>query len=127
MAFAQTQSCVRCPVPVTDGVGPAPYGVDLALIDAALTRVIRAGDCLSDGRGPTASRLLHAAMQDIVEFRSTLDLVTGGPLTANLDDLCGYLGRRLMAANLRSDLGPVTEVTHLMHEVRAAWVTLAHV
>ena len=127
MSFAQTQSCLQRPVPVIDGACPAPCGLDLAQIEAALARAIRARDYLRDGHGATAGRLLRAALQDIAEFRGTLDLEAGGPLTANLDDLCGYIARRLMAAILQGEAGPVNEVTHLMHEVRAAWVTLAYV
>jgi flagellar protein FliS len=65
--------------------------------------------------------LLTSAVQIVGELRSTLDMRTGGPLAANLDDLCDYMSRQLVAANLQNRVATLDEVADLLREVRTAW------
>jgi flagellar protein FliS len=65
--------------------------------------------------------LLNAAVQIVGELRSTLDMRAGGPYAANLDDLCGYMSRQLVAANLQNRVANLDEVAGLLREVRTAW------
>jgi flagellar protein FliS len=55
------------------------------------------------------------------ELRADLDLVGGGSFAANLDDLYGYMGRRLQAAELADGLAALDEVSHLLEALRDAW------
>ena len=105
--------------------GAAASGPDLVLIDAALAQVTRAQDCLEDDRGELADTLLSGAIRKVSEFRRGLHCAD--PIAANLDDLCDYVSRRLLAASRQNEVAPVVEVSHLLHEVRSAWVTLTYV
>ena len=48
----------------------------------------------------------------------------GGELAQNLDELYGYVTRRLVRANAHNDLEILEEVRSLMAEIRDAWASL---
>jgi flagellar protein FliS len=127
MFFLQNQSVPHGPVSASDGAILAAHHVDLRLLDATLARLESAADCMQHGADTTAAGQLARALSCVAEFRASLDLYAGGPLAAHLDDLCEYVQRQLSAAGRQNRLAPVMEVSHLLHEVRAAWVTLTHV
>jgi flagellin-specific chaperone FliS len=96
----------------------------VTLMDSALERIDRARFAAEK------SDLLAGAVQIVGELRSTLNVRDGGPFAANLDDLCEYMSRQLVAANLQnrpcskhglcSLQGPATldEVADLLREIR---------
>jgi flagellar secretion chaperone FliS len=97
--------------------------MSLTLMDSALERIDRAR--LSWEKHD----LLAGAVQIVGELRSTLNVREGGPFAANLDDLCEYMSRRLVSANLQnracSPQGHATldEVADLLREIRKnAWM-----
>ena len=45
----------------------------------------------------------------------------GGDLAANLNELYGYVTRRLFHVNARNDLEALEEIYGLMSEIREAW------
>ncbi|MDV7398396.1 flagellar export chaperone FliS, partial [Arthrospira platensis SPKY1] len=45
----------------------------------------------------------------------------GGDIAANLDRLYDYMQRRLVEANLRSDIALLDEVAELLRPVKEAW------
>ena len=57
----------------------------------------------------------------MVGLQASLDLEKGGEIAANLADLYAYCSRRLLHANLKSDVEAVQEVKKLMSEIREAW------
>ncbi len=54
-------------------------------------------------------------------LRAALDPTHGGELARQLDTLYGYMGQRIMLANLRNDPAPLEEVLGLLRELREAW------
>lgn len=54
-------------------------------------------------------------------LRAALDPAHGGELAGQLDALYGYMGQRIMLANLRNDPAPLHEVLGLLRELREAW------
>lgn len=117
--------CGRSAAAVRGAPDVAACSPDLVLIDAALAQVSRAQSCLEDDCGELAGTLLSNAIGKVCEFRRGLHCAD--PLAANLDDLCDYMSRRLLAASRHNEVAPVAEVSHLLHEVRSAWVTLTYV
>jgi len=87
------------------------------LMDSALKRIDQA-------RLATENHHLVAdAVQIVGELRSTLNVRDGGPFAANLDDLCEYMSRRLVAANLQNQVATLDEVADLLREIRKnAWM-----
>lgn len=105
----------------------APHGVDLGLLATALDFLAVAEECLECGEDRQAAAHIAAAIATIGEFRAQLDLHIANPITAHLDDLCEYVTRLLGVARRQCRMEPLLEVYGLLHEVRAAWVTLSHV
>jgi len=93
----------------------------LALMDNALRRIDQARHWMADEDSLEKHHLLSAAVQIVGELRSTLDVRAGGPFAANLDDLCDYMARQLVAANLQNRVAALDEVADLLREVRTAW------
>jgi flagellar secretion chaperone FliS len=99
-------------------------GLDLLLMDSALQHIEQARKWMSEDGGSEKHHLLTAAVQIVGELRSSLDLHEGGPFAANLDDLCEYMGRQLLAANRHNRVETLDEVSDLLREVRTAWVMM---
>jgi flagellar secretion chaperone FliS len=95
--------------------------MSLMLMDSALERIDQARRWMDTENGDEKHYLLTAAVEIVGELRSTLDVGTGGPYAANLDDLCEYMSRQLVAANLQNRVATLDEVADLLREVRTAW------
>jgi flagellar protein FliS len=100
------------------GLGADPYGFSRLLMDGALERIDAA-------RGQPWSAEMHSLLQSAVmiigELRADLDLVRGGAIAANLDDLYDYMCRRLRAGDLQNGIAALDEVSYLLDALRAAW------
>ncbi len=70
------------------------------------------------------NQLISTAIAIIDELRVSLDLKAGGPIAANLDDLYDYMCRQLVKANLNNRVETLDEVSHLLGEIRSAWIAL---
>ncbi|MDA3921251.1 MAG: flagellar export chaperone FliS [Salinisphaera sp.] len=92
------------------------------LFDGAATAMRKARVLDSAGDVPARGTALSKAI-DIIErgLRAALDFERGGELAVQLDSLYDYMIRRLMLANLRSDMGMVSEVEQLLDNVASAW------
>jgi flagellar secretion chaperone FliS len=111
-------------VAVHGGVAAAdPHQLIVMLMDGALERIAQARGCMTHGSGDKNS-LLSAAVAIIDELRCSLDLQAGGTIAANLDDLYDYLCRQLVKANINNQTSVLDEVSHLLSEIRSAWLTL---
>lgn len=67
------------------------------------------------------SKALARASRIVVGLQAALDLDKGGDLAANLNELYGYVVRRILHVNIQNDLGALEEVRSLVTEVREAW------
>jgi len=107
------------------GVAAAdPHRLIVMLMDGALERIAQARGCLVNGARADKSRLLHSAVCIIEELRGSLDFEAGGAIAANLGDLYEYMARQLIQANLSDRVETLDEVTHLLGEIRSAWIAL---
>ena len=107
------------------GVAAAdPHRLIVMLMDGALERISRARGCIANGATAEKNELLCSALAIIDELRVSLDLKAGGPIAANLDDLYDYMCRQLVKANLTSRVETLDEVSHLLAEIRSAWIAL---
>ena len=107
------------------GVASAdPHGLIVMLMDGALERIARARGCIRNGARGEKAQLLQAAVAIVDELRCSLDLGAGGPLAANLEDLYDYLCRQLIKANVSDRIETLDEVSHLLGEIRSAWLAL---
>ena len=107
------------------GVAAAdPHKLILMLMDGALERIALARGRIEHKETSEKNRLLSAAVSIVEELRASLDLKAGGTLAANLDDLYDYMARQLINANLQNKVETLDEVSHLLREIRSAWVLL---
>jgi len=67
-----------------------------------------------DFSGQTFSRI-------VIGLQGALDFERGGDLANNLNELYGYVTRRLLHVNARNDLDALEEIFGLMNEIRSAW------
>jgi flagellar protein FliS len=93
----------------------------LVLMDNALRRIDQARHWMDSEDSLEKHYLLSAAVQIVGELRSTLDVRAGGPYAANLDDLCDYMSRQLVVANLQNQVATLDEVADLLRQARNAW------
>jgi flagellar protein FliS len=101
-----------------------PHRLVVMLMDGALERISRARGCIENGALQEKNGLLSAAVAIIDELRVSLDLKGGGTIAANLEDLYDYMCRQLVKANLNNRLETLDEVSHLLAEIRSAWIAL---
>ena len=124
-ASQQRASSAYNSVAAHGGVAAAdPHRLILMLMDGALERIAQARGRMEHKELAEKNRLLHTATSIIDELRSSLDLRSGGVIAANLDDLYDYMARQLIAANLQNKPEILDEVSHLLREIRSAWVLL---
>jgi len=110
---------------VHSGVAAAdPHRLVVMLMDGALERIARARGCIENGALQEKNDLLASAVAIIDELRVSLDLKAGGPIAANLEDLYDYMCRQLVKANLSNRIETLDEVSHLLSEIRSAWIAL---
>jgi len=67
---------------------------------------------------------ISRASRIVIGLQSALDHEKGGELAANLDELYGYVSRRLIHANAHNDVAIIAEVRGLMAEIRDAWAQI---
>ena len=101
-----------------------PHALVLTVLDAALERMRAAKAGMERGETRRKAALLHSAVVLITELRGNLDARQGGELAGNLDELYGYMTRRLIHANLNNDQAALAEVISLLAEIRDAWAAI---
>jgi flagellar protein FliS len=109
------------------GPALAAHGLDLMLVDSVLEHIALARRWMDHDDSCEKHQLLTAAVQIVGELRSSLDVHAGGPHAANLDDLCDYISRQLVAANLQNRVATLGEVADLLRELRTAWMMVPYV
>ncbi len=98
-----------------------PHRLVQMLMEGALDKVATAKGCIERNDLAGKGRQISWAMSIISGLRTSLDMETGGPIAANLDDLYEYMTRRLIDATTQNDTDALTEVGDLMLEVKGAW------
>jgi flagellar secretion chaperone FliS len=105
-------------------VGPAAWGLTGMLLEGVRERVAAARVHLQAGNESETQAIVQSALMLLNELRRDLELLNGGAVAANLDDLYDYMGRRLRAADLQNGMAALDEVSHLLEALHSAWVFL---
>jgi len=112
-------------VAVQSGVDAAdPHRLILMLMDGALERISAARGAIENNAPEAKGRLLHRAVAIVDELRASLNLEAGGQIAANMADLYEYVGRQLLRANLENKVELLDEASHLIREIRSAWIQI---
>lgn len=94
------------------------------LFDGLLESLAAARGHIENSAIEEKSRSLSRASRIVVGLQSALDFERGGELANNLNELYGYLTRRLLHVNAHNDVLALQEVTSLVREVSDAWQAL---
>ena len=94
------------------------------LLDGALARIATAKGHLQRGDAAAKGEQIGKAISIIEGLKASLN-PEAGDLARNLGDLYGYMGGRLLTANVDDDAKVLDEVADLLHEIKAAWDVLA--
>jgi flagellar protein FliS len=126
MAYSdRSQLAAYRSVAVHGGVDAAdPHRLVLMLMDGALERISAARGAIENNVPEAKSRLLHRAVSIVEELRGSLNLQAGGEIAANMADLYEYVGRQLLRANLENKVEHLDEASHLIREIRSAWIQI---
>ncbi|MEO6185140.1 MAG: flagellar export chaperone FliS [Steroidobacteraceae bacterium] len=107
------------------GVAAAdPHQLITMLMDGALQRLAAARGAMDHGALESKNRLIHRVVEIISELRASLNFEAGSEIAANLGDLYDYAGRQLLRANLENRTDLLEEVSHLLREIRSAWIQI---
>lgn len=105
------------------GVAAAdPHKLILMLMDGVLERIASARVALEQGELEAKIRHIQRAMDIVQELRGSLNMEAGGEIAANMAALYDYSGRQLVRANAENRVEPLDEVSHLVRQIRSAWV-----
>ena len=119
-ALSQYQS-----IGVQSGMTDAtPHQMITMLMDGALDRVASAKGAIVRGEVKRKGELLSSAIAIIDGLRASLDYQQGGEIAANLGALYDYMERKLVEANLGSDVALLDEVSSLMKELKEGWASI---
>lgn len=112
-------------VQVATGVATADnVKLILMLFDGLLESLAAARGHIQHGNTADKGKAIARSTRILMGLQNSLDFERGGELARNLDDLYGYVTRRLVRANAHNDLEILEEVRSLMAEIREAWSTL---
>ena len=109
-------------VKVTTGVASA-NGVQLIqmLFDGLLESLAATKGHIQNGAIVEKGKSIARASRIVIGLQGALDFERGGDLATNLNELYGYVTRRLLHVNARNDLDALEEIFGLMNEIRSAW------
>lgn len=105
------------------GVAAAdPHRLILMLLDGVLERIAGARGAIGAGASEQKTRLIHRSVAIVDELRASLNFEAGGQIARNMGDLYEYISRQLMRANLENRMDLLDECSHLLQELRSAWI-----
>ena len=109
-------------VKVTTGVSSA-NSVQLIqmLFDGLLESLAATKGHIQNGAIVEKGKSIARASRIVIGLQGALDFERGGDLANNLNELYGYVTRRLLHVNARNDLDALEEIFGLMNEIRTAW------
>ena len=112
-------------VQVATGVATADnVKLILMLFDGLLESLAAARGHITHGNVADKGKSIARCTRILMGLQGSLDFERGGELAQNLDELYGYVTRRLVRANAHNDLEILEEVRSLMAEIRDAWASL---
>ncbi len=94
------------------------------LYDGLAESLATARGHIENGNIEDKSKALARAGRIVVGLQGALDFERGGELAHNLNDLYGYLTRRILHVNAYNDLEALAEVSSLVRDISSAWQAL---
>ncbi len=102
----------------------SPHRLISLLLDGALEKIAVAKGHIQRDDIAAKAQAIGRAISIIDGLRLSLDHSVKNDITDNLDELYSYMERRLMFANLKSDVSILDEVSDLLRELHEAWAAI---
>ena len=99
----------------------SPHQLIAMLFDGALERVASAMGAMKRKEPALVGESLSKAISIVDHLQLAIDHEIGGEMAHNLSALYDYITRRMLEANVVSDVSLLQEVSTLLAEVRLAW------
>ena len=99
----------------------SPHRLVTMMLDGALEKIAVAVGAMERGEPALTGESISKAISIVDNLRVALDHETGGAIAGNLSDLYDYILRRLLEANVMSDVSLLKEVSGLLTEIKVAW------
>lgn len=99
----------------------SPHRLIQMLMEGAFERIAVAKGCIQRQDIAGKGEQIAKAIDIIGGLREGLSHEAGGEISGNLEELYAYMQRRLLEANLRSDIAILDEVADLLRPVKEAW------
>ena len=102
----------------------SPHRMIAMQLDGVLDRVASARGAMQRKELGRKGELLSSAIAIIDSLRASLNYELGGEISANLASLYDYIERRLVEANMTSDVLLLDEVGSLLKELKMGWASI---
>lgn len=107
--------------------GASPHRLIQMLMEGVLQRLAEAKGAMQRKAIADKGTAIGKAITIVSGLRSSLNADVGGEIAMNLDELYGYMERRLLEANIADDIALIDEVTGLMRTIKSGWDGIAEV
>ncbi len=91
------------------------------LFKGAIDHLLAANGYIERNQKQEKAIRISKAIAILDGLRSSLNIIEGGEIAINLDDLYDYMQRRLVVANADDDISITSEVIDLLSEIQEAW------
>jgi len=102
----------------------SPHKMITMQLDGALDRLSLARGAISRGETSRKGELLSSTIAIVDSLRASLSHERGGDIAENLLALYDYIERRLVQANMTSDVDLLDEVASLFKEIKMGWMSI---
>ena len=99
----------------------SPHKLITMVLDGALERVAISMGAMERKEPALTGESISKAIGIVDNLRVAIDHDAGGEIAGNLHDLYDYITRRLLEANIMSDVSMLEEVSALLTEIKLAW------
>lgn len=102
-----------------------PHRLIAMLLDGAIERITAASGHMIRQEIAEKSMNISRTLAIVDGLRTSLDFKAGGKMATQLDVLYGYIGWRLIMANLDNDPSILLEVIKLLRTIKEGWDGIA--
>lgn len=102
----------------------SPHKLVLMLFDGALERITQAKGAMQYGNIEQKGQRISSAISVISGLRESLNKPQGGDIAENLDALYVYIQDIVFKSHVNNDVELLDEASHLLGELRDAWVQI---
>ena len=98
-----------------------PHSLVVMLLDGLLQKIARASGAVERGETSEQGMAISSALKIVDSLRASLDHDKGGEIADNLRAIYDYTEKRLVEANMKSDVDILFEASSLITQIKLGW------